>query len=450
MIEILFIGLFIGGAIYVVFFLIFSSIKAEKDFSMDVYSYLSRRYSKTVIVDYGGLSTDPIIQSRDAGPFKLIEVKVISEKETNRTDQDLILHGEVDPKKFQKGEKTASLSLSPQLRWKQYHHDIVIGVPKLDDRFIISSDDSIFPRYILMHTDLGNLIQKSFDLEEYFIRWVGDSPIIQVRMETMSSNSFIQAFNILLGTIGALSEKGYLTKSVVKKQKIHITSYTPAVQEEGKPLIHASEGQGGPVQSKPIETKTEDLIDTQEEISKPEETVISWEPLPSVSAKQDILFEKEPTESPYQTFFTSIQYQAKKIEYKSDRVRILTFSRATGEIIVTFPEESHALFTTMMDRLSSEAFELQLEYQGQARQTDWSNAWKDIKIQGPPDILEKLQMRTGIAHRITNTGETKIIVEGHPDKGIECKIKVPKTIRGINSGYSLLKDITWLIEMIFM
>ena len=448
MLEILVIGLFVGGAIYVVFFLIYSSIKAEKDFSMEVYRYLNRRYSKTVIVDYGGLSTDPIIHSRDAGPFKLIEVKVISEKELNRTDQDLILRGEVDPTKFQKGDKIASLSLSPQLRWKQYRGDIVTGVPKLDDRFIISSDDNIFPRYILTQTDLGNIIQKSFDLEEYFIRWVGDSPIIQVRMETMSLNSFIQAFNILLGTIGALSEKGYLTRSVVKKQKIHIPSSTPAVQEEKKPLIYASKDSKRPTQ--PIKPKIEAVVDTQEEILKPEEPIIGWEPLPSVSAKQDILFEKEPIESPYQAFFASIQYQAKKIEYESDRVRILTFSRATGEIIVTFPEERHALFTTIVDRLPSEAFELQLEYQGQARHTDWSNAWKDVKIQGPPDIVDKLQIRTGIAHRITNTGETIVIVEGHPGKGIECKIRVPKTIRGINSGYSLLKDITWFIEMIFM
>ena len=140
MFEFLFIGFFVAGAIYVVFFLIYSIIKAEKDFSLDVYRYLSRRYPKTVIVDYGGISSDPIIQSRDSGPFKLIEVKVISEKGSNRTDQDLILRGEVDPQKFQKGDKAVSLSLSPQLRWEKHRHDIVIGVPRLDDRFIISSE----------------------------------------------------------------------------------------------------------------------------------------------------------------------------------------------------------------------------------------------------------------------------------------------------------------------
>ncbi|MFX1515587.1 MAG: hypothetical protein ACFFC6_04700 [Promethearchaeota archaeon] len=442
MFQFLFIGLFVAGAIYVVFFLIFSTVKAEKNFSMDVYRYLSRRYSNTVIVDYGGLSTDPIIHSHNAGPFKLIEVKVISEKETTRTDQDLILRGEVDLDKFQKGSNRPSLTLSPQLRWEQYPHDIVVGIPKLDDRFIISSNDTIFPRYILAQTDLGNLIQKSFDLEEYFIRWVNDNPIVQVRMETMSSNSFIQAFNILLGTIGALSEKGYLTRSIVKKVPVH---------EERKPLDFTFERHEKPVQYiQKVETKLEDTVDVQEDISKPEVPKTSWKPPPAVSEEYNTSYKKQSLKSPYKSLFTSIQYQTKSIEYKSDRVIILTYSRTTPEIVVTFPEENHALFTTIIDGLSSGDFELQIVYQGQPRQIDWSDAWKDIEIQSPPKIIEKLRVRTGIAHRITTTGETMIIVKDHPGKGIECNIKVPKTIRGINSGYSLLKDITWFIEMIFM
>ncbi|MFX0207168.1 MAG: hypothetical protein ACFFDT_14355 [Candidatus Hodarchaeota archaeon] len=451
MFEILFIGLFVGGAIYVVFFLIYSTIKAEKDFSLDAYRYLSRRYPKTVIVDYGGISSDPIIQSRDAGPFKLIEVKVISEKAASGTDQDLILRGEVDPQKFLKGEKSANLSLSPQLQWGKDGQDIIIGVPRLDDRFIISANDTIFPRYILTQTDLGNLIQKSFDLEGYFIRWMGDSPVIQVRMETMSSNSFIQAFNILLGTIGALSEKGYLTRCVIKKQKAHIPSYPPIAREEKKPVVFASEDHQKPVylidQVKP---RLEDTATLQEEIIKVKKPIISWEPLPTVPTEIDKHIEEKLPESPYKALFTSIQYQAKKIEYEADRVRILTFSRATGDIIVTFPEEDHALFTTIVDRKPFVEFELQIEFQEQARQTDWNDAWKDIKLLGPPEIVEKLSVRTGIAHRITSTGETMIMVKGHPDTKIECKLKVPKTIRGINSGYSLLKDITWFIEMLFI
>ncbi|MHA2203615.1 MAG: hypothetical protein ACW991_07990, partial [Candidatus Hodarchaeales archaeon] len=352
---------------------------------------------------------------------------------------------------------SAQISLSPQLQWNKYGHDIVIGVPRLDDRFIISSDDPIFPRFILTQTDLGDLIQKSFDLEGYFIRWLVDSPVIQVRMETMSSNSFIQAFNILLGTVGALSEKGYLTRIIgkKKKRKVHIPSYSPPLRDEKKPQTYLSESLAE-YEKKPVHFKKQvelgqvDINNAREEISKPEEPIISWKPLPKVTTELEKPFEEESVENLNQPLFTSIQYQAKKIEYEPDRVRIVSFSRATEEIMVTFPEETRALFTTLVDRSPPAEFELQIAYQGQARQTNWNDAWKDIKILGPIDIVEKLQLRTGIAHRITSTGETKAIVNGHPDKKLECKIIVPKTIRGINAGYSLLKDIIWFFEMIFM
>ena len=443
MFELIFIGLLVFGAIYVFFFLIYSSIKEEKNFALDVYRYLSRRYPKTVIVDYGGISSDPIIHSRNAGPFKLIEVKVITEKEANKTDQDLILRGEVDPQKFQKGEMSANLSLDPQFRWDRHVRDLEIGMPKIDNRFIISSDDPLFPRQLLTQTDLGNLLQNSFDLEGYFIRWF-ESPVIQVRMETMNSNSFIQAFNILLGTIGALSEKGFLTRNIGKMRKsdVQIPSFlsTSKVDEiEDK---------------KQVDTKLVDTPTPEKIISEPEEPILTWKPLPGISTEitkpYAIQDQEEAVESPYQSFFSSISYQAKKIEFEPTHVRILTYSRAAQEIIVTFPENERALFSTFTGRSPSEVFELQINFQEKARSIDWSDAWKDITISGPPDIIGKLQTRTGIAHRITNTGETMVTVKGHPHKGIEYKLVVPKTIRGINAGYSLLKDMIWFFEMIFL
>ena len=219
MLELFFFGILILMGIYILYFLVYSSIKAEKDFALDVHRFLSRRYPKTSIVDYGGLASDPIILSREAGPFRIIEIKVVTEKEANKTDQDLILRGEIDPLKFKRGKSTIpSLSLHPQFRWGQSTNDIEIGIPSLDNRFIISSNDSLFPRHLLVQSDLGNLFQKSFDLEGYYIRWSpeSESPIVQVRMETMSLNSFIQAFNILLGSVGVLSEKGYLTRNIGK------------------------------------------------------------------------------------------------------------------------------------------------------------------------------------------------------------------------------------------
>ncbi|MFX1246825.1 MAG: hypothetical protein ACFFBQ_05530, partial [Promethearchaeota archaeon] len=420
-------------------------IKEEKNFALDVYRYLNRRYPKTVVVDYGGLASDPIIQSRDAGPFKLIEVKVVTKKVTDRSDRDLILRGEVNPEKFH-GEKSVSLSLDPQFRWQKYNHDIVIGIPRLDDRFIISSDDSHFPRQLLTQSDLGNLLQKSFDLEGYHIRWLSaKSPIIQVEMETMNTNSFIQAFNIPLGTVGALSDKGYLTRSAGTGGKpiIHIPSYTPTKVVEDYDKVKVSD----------IKEESNVLDTIEESISPPQEPVISWEPLPETSAEvaKSYKFQEKPIESPYQSLFSSIHYQAKSIDFEPSRVRIVTYSRASEEIIVTFPENEKATFTTFSDLSPSEEFELQINFQNEARPIDWSNAWKDIDVFGPPDIVEKLIDRTGIAHRIADTGRTKVIVRNQPTKErIIFEITVPKTIRGINAGYSLLKDVIWFFEMVFM
>ena len=457
MFELLFIGLFVCGAIYVIYFLIYSSIKEEKDFALDVYRYLSRRYPKTQIVDYGGISSDPIIQSRDAGPFKLIEIKVVTEKEK---DRDLILRGEVDPMKFQRGVKSPNISLHPQFRWEKYASDIEIGIPRLDDRFIISSDDSLFPRQILTRTDLGSLLQKSFDLEGYYIRWLNvKSPVIQVRMETMNSNSFVQAFNILLGTVGALSEKGYLVRNIAKspEPEVHTLSLTPVVKQKEiqVPQVSTEYYKKPDLSEKKVKTELIDTVDTQEEIiSKPKEPDLSWEPVPETSTEiVKPLVEKDQVkaaESPYQSLFSSIRYQAKKIEFEPTHVRILTFSNATQEIVVTFPENKHALFTAFSDRFPLEVFELQIKFQENARPTDWGDPWKDITISGPPEMLEKLQIRTGLAHRISDTGKTMITAKGQPNKGIEYEITVPKTIRGINAGYSLLKDIAWFFEMIFM
>ncbi|MFX1282453.1 MAG: hypothetical protein ACFFB5_02315 [Promethearchaeota archaeon] len=439
MFELIFIGLLLFGAIYVFFFLIYSSIKEEKDFARDVYRYLSRRYPSTVIVDYGGISSDPIIHSRNAGPFKLIEVKVITEKEAKKTDRDLILRGEIDPQKFKKGERSINLSLDPQYRWNRNVRDIEIGIPQIDRKFIISSNDAFFPRHLLTQTDLGALMQKSFDLEGYFIRWLPENPVVQVRMETMTSNSFIQAFNILLGTVGALSEKGFLTRSIGKiiKPEVHIFPE--------KPTLTIDEV----VEKKELDTKLIATTAQEEIISKPEKPILSWTSTDNIKSHtvHDL---GEVVESPYKPLFSSISYQAKKIEYQSNSVKILTFSGAAQEIIVTFPENDRALFTTLTGQSPSEVFKLQIEFQEKARSTDWSDSWKDISISGPPDIVAKLHVRTGIAHRISNTGEIMAIVEGQPNRGIEYKIEVPKTIRGINSGYSLLKDIIWFFEIIFM
>ncbi len=432
---------------YLIFFLLRSSIKAEKDFSLDVYRYLSRRYSKTVIVDYGGISTDPIIQSRDAGPFKLVEVKVITHKELNRTDQDLILRGEVDPRKYQKGENEPfNLSLSLESRWdkmSQHGKEVEIGIPRFDDRFLIISENSLFSQNLLVRTDLGKLILRSFDLEGFDLRWVQDVPVIQVRMETMSSNSFVQAYNILLGTVGALSETGYLTRGTRKRKKIDhpppsriskLEKEIP-IYEEIQQVSNDKQEKVVSIKGKPVEIE-ESYLEIPTDYEKPIDEVVPAKPV--------------STESPYKPLFSSIRYQAKKVEFEPSQVKIFTFSRAAQEIIVTFPSEELAHFKMSSVLSPSLDFELQIKFQEKARPTDWGDSWKDITISGQPEIIDKLKLHTGIAHRITDTGHCTITTKGQPHKGIDFEIIVPQTIRGINAGYSLLKDMIWFFELIFI
>ncbi len=441
MLEFIFIGIFVFVISYLIFFILRSSIKAEKDFSLDVYRYLSRRYSKTVIVDYGGISTDPIIQSRDAGPFKLVEVKVVTHKESNRTDQDLILRGEVDHRKYQKGDNEPfNLSLSLESRWnKMSRHgkEVEIGIPRFDDRFLILTENSLFAQNMLMRADLGKLILRSFDLEGFDLRWVQDVPVIQVRMETMSSNSFVQAYNILLGTVGALSETGYLMRGIRKRKKIDLPPplRIPKIEKEIQIVSNAFPEKAVSIKEEPVEID-ESYLEISADFDKPIEEIV---PAKLISI-----------ENPYQSLFSSIRYQVKKLEFEASQVKILTFSRAAQEIIVTFPGEELAQFNMVSVLSPSLIFELQIKFQEKARSTDWSDSWKDITISGHPEIIDKLKLHTGIAHRITDTDLCIITTKGQPNKGIDFKITVPQTIRGINAGYSLLKDMIWFFELVFI
>ncbi len=447
MLEFIFFGIFVFVISYLIFFILRSSIKAEKDFSLDVHRYLSRRYPKTVIVDYGGISTDPIIQSRDAGPFKLVEVKVITHKEANRTDQDLILRGEVDPRKYQKGAiEPSNLSLYLESRWKKmsrYAKEIEIGIPRFDDRFFILTENSLNSTNLFVRTDLGKLLLKSFDLEGFDIRWVQDVPVIQVRMETMSSNSFFQAYNILLGTVGALSETGCLTRGIRKRKEFDLPSPSRIpIAEKKIPIYEEIQIVSNNKQEKVVSIKkdpdeiTESYLEISTDFEKPIDEIVPTKPV--------------STESPYQSLFSSIVHQAKKIEFEPSQVKIFTFSRAAQEITVTFPGEELAQFNMSSVLSPSIVFDLQIKFQEEARSSDWSDSWKEITILGHPEIIEQLKLHTGLAHRITNTGHCIIATKGQPNKGIDLEITVPKTIRGINAGYSILKDLVWFFELSFI
>ncbi|MHA2054383.1 MAG: hypothetical protein ACW99F_12370, partial [Candidatus Hodarchaeales archaeon] len=141
--------------------------KEEQDFARDVYYYLVRRYPQTKIVDHGGLSSDPIIESHNAGPFQSLEIKVITIKK-GATDRDLVVRGIIDSSKYQKAHNEISdVLVSTHFTWNDPKARVQVGNPAIDSKFKISSHNQLFVRSLLGNTDLGNDLQRNYDLEAF-------------------------------------------------------------------------------------------------------------------------------------------------------------------------------------------------------------------------------------------------------------------------------------------
>ena len=456
MIELFFLVIFGFGALYALYYWFNSMFQKEKDFANDVYHYLSRRYKNTTIVDSGGAISDPIIISRDAGPFKLIEVKVVTEKHASATDQDLIIRGEVDPQKFQAGQiKPANLFLYLKSRGHRYSHDITIGDAKFDRRFIINSEDPRFARHLLAQTNLRNHFTQDFDLEGYSIRWFRDnSPVIQVRMETMSLPTFIRGFSILLGTIGNLAEKGYLIRGTGDRQEaVKIPTYRPRKGLKEIPsykdtsIAYSSSTKEFPVINEDIgfdeeltESDFDEAVIDLKNSSKDEIPMIK-------SARMEVPKKDSIVEEQRRDLFSSIRYQVKELMFKPEKVIIQTFSSSTSDIVVTFLDNNRVRFTTLIERPPKSNFEIQVNFIKDPQSASWSDVWKDIEITGPPEIIDNLKSRNMIANRIAMTGHIAFNASGTVEQGIKCEITVLKTKETISAGYSLLKDFIWFFEM---
>lgn len=435
MIELIFLVIFGFGALYALYYWFKSTFQKEKDFANDVYHYLSRRYKNTTIVDSGGALSDPIIVSHDAGPFKLIEVKVVTEKHSSTTDQDLIIRGEVDPQKFQAGQiKPANLFIYLKSRGHRYSKDITIGDAKFDRRFVINSEDPRFARHLLTQTNLRNHFTQDFDLEGYSIRWFQDnSPVIQVRMETMSLPTFIRGFSILLGTIGNLAEKGYLIRGTGEHQEaIKIPTYRPVKGLKEIPSYKDTSITYSSIKELPVVKEDFGYGEDLTESDFDEARVL----------KKDYIVEEQN-----RNLFSSIQYQVKELIFMPTKVIILPFSSSTKDILATFPDNNRVCFTTLIERPPKSNFEIQVNYLKDPQSASWSDVWKDIEITGPPEIIDNIKSRNMIANRITLTGHIEFNATGIVEQGIKCEIIVLKTKEKISAGYSILKDFIWFFEM---
>jgi hypothetical protein len=444
-------------------------MKNESDFAKDVFYYLVRRYPTTKIIDYGGLSSDPIIESHNAGPFRSLEVKVITNKQEGVTDRDLILRGVLDKERFrQSGNERLNMLVSPQITWNDPTSRVKLGNPLFDRRFMISADNSIFVRHLLRETDLGEMLLKNYDLEAYSLYWYQDSStVIQIRMESMTSNSFLKAYNMALATVGILNQKGYLIKS-------------EGIQENTKKIVQTWSSVNPPIHKPDYSTKqdiqtsqSEDTLYRLKELPKiklhPErdlrkleekQTQRNIQRKPSFQEKQAFPAKYEETDPPKThvvkgpnessslvTLFTSIRYQAKNINYLASTVEVETFSSQLPRVLVTFPSFDKALLQGSAIQIPKQPFNLQINNSHSANTPSWDKPWKDIEITGTQYIQDQIKRRTAIGNQIKETGRTKIEVEGS-EKGIVYSISISKSKEGIASGYSLLLDLVWFFEML--
>ncbi|WP_455463490.1 hypothetical protein [Candidatus Hodarchaeum mangrovi] len=446
MLETIVIGIALFIIFYIIFFWFYSTVKSEKDFANQVYWYLVRRYKETTIVDYGGISTDPIIQCRNAGPFNIIEVKVVTDKSKNKIDQDIIIRGEVDGTKYQRGSyPSTNLNLHLASSYVGYTNKIPLGagMEDFDQRFLILSDDHIFNSQLLYKTHLSDLMMKTFDLEGYSIRWELDgSPTIQIRMETMSSNSFMQAFNILLGTVGLLTEKGFISRldSGIQLKEVKIpTSKELPVYEDKKIVIPSAKWDvSDEKQTKYSQTSIERQLITNS--------------IPSHNESQSYtvnnkLSESLSIEKTHRELFNSLKYQAKDIIYEENQVRVLGYSSTVKEFIFTFPGFDTIQINALSNRPPTQSFELKIDLNQRQKSRNWSDPWSGIEIKGSPELLEKLRIRSSIANRIQEFEKLSIKVQGLAHQNVDFVLTIPRNKEGVNGGYSILKDLIWFIEM---
>ncbi len=453
------IGIVLIFLYFIIYALYSQNIKDENTFAKDVFYYLVRRYPDTKIIDYGGLSSDPIIESHKAGPFKSLEIKVITNKQEGVTDRDLILRGVIDKAKFrQSSNERLDLLVSPQITWNDPKTRVKLGVPLFDQRFKISAENSVFVRNLFLETELGEMLRRNYDIEAYSLYWYQDgTTVIQIRMESMTSNSFLNAYNMALASVGLLNQKGYLLKSdkTQEDSRDFTVSWFPAsspVTQTSKDRYtkkyQAEEVSYELTKLPKIKLHPErDLKKLEEKKIHPKKEVIT-EQLETVRPPNAKHIVQKSTESNLLIpLFTSIRYQAKNINYQENSVDIKTFSSQLPLIRVTFPSSEQALLKGNSIQIPKQQFSLQINNPHNSRSPSWDTPWKNIEITGTQYIQGQIKHRTVVANQISKAGNLNIKVKGS-EKGIEYSILGTRSKEGITISYSLLLDLVWFFEML--
>ncbi|MHA1946188.1 MAG: hypothetical protein ACXAC6_11415 [Candidatus Hodarchaeales archaeon] len=439
-----------GIVAIVLYFVIYSyysqNIKEEKDFAKDVFYYLIRRYPDTEVTDWGGLSSDPIVESRNAGPFRTLEVRVTTEKRNGVIDRDLILRGMVDVKKYQIARNDVSnVLISPRIAWNDPKTKVTLGLQALDKRLNVNAYNPVFVRDLIVRTDLGVLIGKNYDFEAFSLHWYKTGDLaIQIRMESMNSSSFLSAFNMALASVGILIQKGYLTRHSKQQEKIITKGKSPKMEDYSAirkiPTYKASELPKINVDK----ARHQEKLEIKQKLKSYSVKSINGE----IEKPSIILPDNDLTEvSPFKPLFTSIRYQVKYINYEKNRVIIGTFSTQVTQIVVTFPNSDETKIVGKSIQKPRESFNIRINNSQEPQAPTWDNPWKNIELTGNSSMIEQIKFRTAIANRINEISFINIDITGSDD-GISYSIIVRKSKPAITAGYSLFIDLVWFFEML--
>ncbi|MCK4849051.1 MAG: hypothetical protein KAT16_08510, partial [Candidatus Heimdallarchaeota archaeon] len=341
----------------------------------------------------------------------------------------------------------------PRITWNNPKTKVTLGSRALDQRLHVNANNPVFVRDLVMKTDLGELLGRNYYLEAYSLHWYNTGEIaVQVRMESMNSNSFLSAFNMALASVGILIQKGYLTRIDKQQEKIVPREISRQKRNYDKsPVIPVYKPRELPKirgdterHQKKLETKQNLKPNSNEDVLPGIER-----PITSDIAKTGIKLpeEKLSEEETLGPLFISIRYQVKDITYEKTRVIISTFSTQVPQVIITFPQSERVKISGESIQKPKKSFEVRINNSHEPQAPTWEKPWKNIEATGNQTILEQLKFRSAIANRINEIGKINIEITGSDD-GISYSIQIEKSKQAITSAYSLFIDLIWFFEML--
>ncbi|MHA2054384.1 MAG: hypothetical protein ACW99F_12375 [Candidatus Hodarchaeales archaeon] len=285
-------------------------------------------------------------------------------------------------------------------------------------------------------------------------------------METMNSNSFLIAYNILLATINILKEKGYLAQAswsggspssvprrttndyYTRKPESGLSIPHEKAKKDEKYYVEISEVPKIKLHPERDYNKLKTGQDISSEIISPEpaelEGIISekveYFQKPNI-LDEDLSFDE------YKSLLASIRYQTENITYEKNQATIHTFLSHLPQIKVDFSDREKIELKGISSIVPRKTFSLKVVYLNDPQSSNLQDPWEKISLEGSEDILNQLKVRIAVANRITELGNIEINIIGSKNE-INYSMQINKSKESLTKGYNLLIDLVWFLEML--